>query len=203
MVFVIYKIFNDNFPDMTYYGSTENFDNRKYSHKCVCNSPNHKNHNLKIYRFIRENGGWNQWTMKPVAKLPEGTSKLEATIEEERLRVEMDAKLCDRRAHRTNEQRLADKRQSYATYYKQNHEKLNEKFLCSICNGSFSYRNKAYHFKSKKHQSKIMEVNNDIANLPLFLNHKDDPNCIKALEFIEKTLSNLNLDSSTDSSSSG
>jgi len=200
MVFVIYKIFNENFPEMFYFGSTENFDNRKYTHKSACNNPNATNHNFKIYRFIREHGGWNQWQMKPVAKLPPNTSKLEATIEEERLRVEMDAKLCDRRAHRTNEQRLADQRQSSAEYYKQHHEKLNEKYICSVCNGRFSAHKKQRHFKSKKHQSKLTEVKNEISNLPLFLNHKDDENCLNAIEFIEKTLSNLNFD--TDSSSS-
>jgi len=200
MVFVIYKIFNDNFPEMFYFGSTENFDNRKYTHKSACNNPTASNHNLKIYRFIRDNGGWNDWQMKPVAKLPEGTTKLEATIQEEQMRVEFDAKLCSNRAHRSNDQRLADHRQFNAVYRERHHEKLNEKYICSVCNGRFTHKHKAKHIKSNKHQSKLTEVKNEISNLPLFLNHKDDENCLNAIEFIEKTLSNLNFD--TDSSSS-
>jgi len=199
MVYIIYRIFNDNFPEMTYYGSTENFDNRKYSHKSACNNPTHHNHNYKLYNFIRENGGWGEWSMKPVAKLPEGTSKLDAQIEEERLRVEMDAKLCSNRAYRSNEQRLTDHRQICAEYRKHHHEKINEKCLCSVCNGKYTHANKSKHFKSKKHQSKLNELKNEISNLPLFLNHKDDENCLNALEFIEKALSNLNPD--TDSGS--
>jgi len=193
---VIYKIFNDNFPDMVYYGSTENFTNRKSQHKSACNNPNDTNHNYKIYNFIRQNGGWGEWSMKPVAKLPPNTTKLDATIEEERLRVEMDAKLCDRRAYRSTEQRLEYQRQFALEYYKQHHEELNEKYVCSICNGKYSKQNRNQHFKSLKHRAKLNELKNEISNLPLFLHHKDDVNCTNALEFIEKALYNLNLDSS-------
>jgi hypothetical protein len=62
---IIYKIFcNDvNITDL-YVGHTTNFIKRKYQHKILCNSSN----KIKIYDIIRENGGWDNWTMIEIAK---------------------------------------------------------------------------------------------------------------------------------------
>ena len=45
-----------------YNGSCVSLKDRKYHHKSCCNNPNTENYNLKVYRFIRENGGWENWT---------------------------------------------------------------------------------------------------------------------------------------------
>ena len=47
----------------TYVGSTVNFTKRKNNHKSRCNNSFNKNHNLKVYQLIRENGGWCNWSM--------------------------------------------------------------------------------------------------------------------------------------------
>ena len=44
-----------------YVGSTSNFAIRKSNHKSVCNNANSKDHNLKVYRYIRSNGGFSNW----------------------------------------------------------------------------------------------------------------------------------------------
>lgn len=46
-----------------YYGSTTNFTQRKNCHKSDCTNVYSKNYNRKIYKFIRENGGWENWSM--------------------------------------------------------------------------------------------------------------------------------------------
>ena len=46
-----------------YVGSTTNFTRRKSQHKTTCNNPNDKNHHSKIYKFIRDNGGWDEFKM--------------------------------------------------------------------------------------------------------------------------------------------
>ena len=46
-----------------YVGSTTNFTHRKSTHKTTCNNPKDKNHNIKIYKFIRDNGGWDEFNM--------------------------------------------------------------------------------------------------------------------------------------------
>lgn len=45
-----------------YIGSTTNFTHRKSQHKTNCNNPN-KNHSAPIYKFIRNNGGWDDFKM--------------------------------------------------------------------------------------------------------------------------------------------
>ena len=46
-----------------YVGSTTNFVKRKSAHKSTCNNANGKCYNLNVYKFIRENGGWDNWNM--------------------------------------------------------------------------------------------------------------------------------------------
>jgi len=62
---VIYKIkHNEDYDDLNIYvGSTTNFRLRKHQHKSDCNNENRKKYNLKIYKYIRDNGGWDQFVM--------------------------------------------------------------------------------------------------------------------------------------------
>lgn len=64
---IIYKIFcnNQDIKDI-YIGHTTNFVKRKYQHKILCNNGSGKQ--FKIYDIIRDNGGWDNWTMVEIAK---------------------------------------------------------------------------------------------------------------------------------------
>ena len=46
-----------------YIRSTTNLTQRRRLHKSDCNNINGKCFNLYVYRFIRENGGWQKWNM--------------------------------------------------------------------------------------------------------------------------------------------
>tara|TARA_R110000823_G_scaffold279230_1_gene397541 strand:+ start:43 stop:822 length:780 start_codon:yes stop_codon:yes gene_type:complete len=46
-----------------YVGSTNNFKLRGQQHKSTCNNINDKNYNIKLYTFIRDNGGFDNWDM--------------------------------------------------------------------------------------------------------------------------------------------
>lgn len=61
----IYKLCckDTNIKDI-YVGSTTNFRERKRQHKNFSNS----NCNRKVYNFINENGGWNNWDMIEIIK---------------------------------------------------------------------------------------------------------------------------------------
>jgi len=63
---IIYKLCSKD-PNVTdiYVGSTTNFRSRKYDHKSKCNnkSETNKKYNLKVYKFIRDNGGFENWEM--------------------------------------------------------------------------------------------------------------------------------------------
>jgi len=61
---VFYKIYcKDPAVNDVYVGHTTNFVQRKYNHKRTCIKENDSNHNLKVYKFIREHGGWDNWKM--------------------------------------------------------------------------------------------------------------------------------------------
>jgi hypothetical protein len=65
---IIYKIGCKNAAVMDIYvGHTTNFVQRKYAHKQNCNNIESPNHMCKLYKIIRENGGWNNWKMEAIA----------------------------------------------------------------------------------------------------------------------------------------
>jgi hypothetical protein len=68
---IIYKIIcNDlNIIDL-YVGSTTNFTRRKCDHKRHCCNESDKKYNTKIYKIIRDNGGWDNWSMLEIEKYP-------------------------------------------------------------------------------------------------------------------------------------
>ena len=68
---VIYKIVcNDLDVKDHYVGSTTDFIKRKSRHKTNCNNENNKYYNLKVYKTIREHGGWSNWSMVVIEKFP-------------------------------------------------------------------------------------------------------------------------------------
>ena len=67
---VIYGIFSNSGDGNVYIGHTTDFSNRKRGHKNCCNNPNGNNYNLKVYKTIRENGGWGNFTMKLIEEYP-------------------------------------------------------------------------------------------------------------------------------------
>ena len=65
---VFYKIYcKDPAVKDLYVGHTTNFVQRKYHHKRTCIKENDANHHLKVYKFIREHGGWDNWKMDIIA----------------------------------------------------------------------------------------------------------------------------------------
>jgi predicted GIY-YIG superfamily endonuclease len=91
---VIYKLVNKEDYDNAniYIGSTANFTQRKFAHKSDCMNENKNAYNQKIYQFIRENGGWNEWNMIEVEKYP-CVDNNEAYAREEHWRIHFKASL--------------------------------------------------------------------------------------------------------------
>jgi len=77
---VIYKIFcKDPTIKDVYVGHTTNFHKRLLQHKTICNKV--LNNTLKVYEFIREHGGWDNWDMVEIAKY-NCKDRSEATLKE-------------------------------------------------------------------------------------------------------------------------
>jgi hypothetical protein len=111
--YIMYKLccLDPNIPD-EYVGSTINFTERKSKHKSNCNIPNSKDYNSKLYQFIRLNGGWNNWTMIQIEPY-NCNSKREAEAREEYWRKELKTTLNMKRAFRTEEEKLEQKKKNY------------------------------------------------------------------------------------------
>lgn len=68
---LIYKIVcNDTNIKNVYIGSTTSFRDRKSSHKSRCNNETNKCYNFYVYKFIRENGGWDNFDMILIDYVP-------------------------------------------------------------------------------------------------------------------------------------
>lgn len=79
---IIYKICCKNTTiKECYVGHTTNFKQRKIEHKYACCNENSKSYNCKVYSFIRNNGGFDNWEFFEIEKFP-CSSKKEAEMRE-------------------------------------------------------------------------------------------------------------------------
>ena len=65
---IFYKIYckDPSIKDL-YIGHTTNFVQRKHSHKQSCINPKLESYKCKLYKCIRDNLGWDNWTMEIIA----------------------------------------------------------------------------------------------------------------------------------------
>jgi len=90
---IIYKIYcNDKNITEVYVGSTTNFKQRKNKHKGNCNSEKNDKYNMRLYKIIRDNGGWDNYSMIPIIEYP-CENKIQLLIKEEEYRKELNAQL--------------------------------------------------------------------------------------------------------------
>jgi hypothetical protein len=65
---IFYKIYcKDETNKDLYVGHTTNFVQRKHAHKASCGNSKSANYSQKVYKTIREYGGWNNWIMEIIA----------------------------------------------------------------------------------------------------------------------------------------
>jgi len=68
MFVYIYKLIKKDAinDDMIYIGSTEDINDRMSKHKHSCNNIKYRKYNYKVYKYIRDNGGWGEWKYEVV-----------------------------------------------------------------------------------------------------------------------------------------
>ena len=148
---IIYKIeCNDTKIKECYIGSTVDFAMRGRRHKHNC-----KRSNSKVYKFIRENGGWKNWSMKSIINYP-CNSKNELIIKEQEILKLYDNTLNLRSAYASIEDKIEYHKQYIKQYDIDNAEKIKkyraEKIQCE-CGRLISRCYISRHRKSKKHKS--------------------------------------------------
>jgi hypothetical protein len=90
---LIYKLCcKDTSIKEIYVGSTTNFTQRKKTHKSCCNKETSRGYNYPVYKFIRENGGWDNWDMVLIEFYPCET-ELELGRRENYFMIELQSSL--------------------------------------------------------------------------------------------------------------
>jgi len=126
---LIYKICSkDPLITDTYTGSTTNFMKRKQQHKCNCHNVKHKSYNYYVYKFIRENGGWDNWQMLELEHFPCNTQHELALRERYWLEVNVST-LNKNVPMRTIDEMPLLKRSRNAQYYKNNTNIIKQKIV--------------------------------------------------------------------------
>jgi hypothetical protein len=102
MLYIIYKKNDDNF----YLGQTKNIKRRMYTHKnCAENKIN-----IKLYNYINNNGGWDEWKHKIISDDDNDTETQWYHI----LKPTLNTNVCGR----TFLEYQKDHRQKYTEYLK-------------------------------------------------------------------------------------
>jgi len=170
---VMYKLSHKDCDDnnnFIYVGHTTHFIERKANHKSCCNNENYKLHNNTLYKYIRENGGWENWDMILIENYP-CTGIREAEEREEYWRLYFNAKLNKKKCFLTDAQLLnygmdyyENNKEKFKDYYENNKEKNKHKmsiyYTCNICNCGFRTNEISRHSRTKKHIKNII-LNNE------------------------------------------
>jgi hypothetical protein len=115
---------------MIYIGSCDDISQRVSKHKYCCYTPNNRKYNYKVYKYIRENGGWNNWKYEII-------DEVEVTLRDDIYEYEnayirkYDAinKLNSRFARRTKKEYLENNKEYIKRRNKEKYERNKEQVL--------------------------------------------------------------------------
>jgi hypothetical protein len=145
---IIYKIVcKDVSINDIYVGHTTDFIKRKCGHKSMCNN-NKKN--LKIYKTIRENGGWENWEMVEIEKYPCNNGG-EARARERYWIVGLN---CSMNSNMNSNMKSNMNSNMNSNNVDSNMKSKKSPYYCVICNVNCHKKNTyAVHIETKKHKT--------------------------------------------------
>ena len=169
---VIYKIFckDENVNDL-YIGHTTNFSQRKSCHKTACENSKNSLYDIKLYKIIRENGGWCNWIMQEIeilnlnnsteARIKEAEyyEKYKATLNSITPCNQNNVYMCDIcntpnfNSKKILDEHLSSNEHEYNLLKLEENKEKKDKFFCVNCN--YKCNNKKdwkRHTETKKHK---------------------------------------------------
>jgi hypothetical protein len=137
---VMYKIVSKDLNiKEVYVGHTTDFIKRKYSHKSLTENKNSRKYTYKLYNFIRQNGGWDNFEMLEIEKYSCNDSN-EARTRERYWFELLNAKINSRYPQRAS---------------------IEEKYIC-CCGTVVGVKHTNRHCRSLKHKRFISCISNDV-----------------------------------------
>jgi len=125
------------------------YANRKYTHKNACNNENDRNYNYKIYKTIRDNGGWDNWRMVCIHQQEVDNKRHGEQIEED-YRVELNGNMNMRRSFLSPEQKKEDKKEwdknnkEYRKEYRKEWYENNKEHVKEYCKNNKEHAKEYY-----------------------------------------------------------
>jgi len=166
---VVYKLccLDENIKEF-YIGSSCEFNKRKKYHKSDCYNPNGDKYNLKVYKFIRHNGGWDNWDFEILLETKVDNKDQLRLLYEREFQLELKPSLNVvvegrtrkqyRKDHREEiKQYREDHKEQSKQYYQDHKEELKEKYTC-LCGAILSKGAKLKHEKRKRHLEYLESV---------------------------------------------
>ena len=147
---IIYKIVCNDFDVKDLYvGHTTDLVKRRSQHKATCNSPKSS---LKIYKTIRENGGWENWTVVVIERFETCKDSEEARTRERYWFDELNACMNSIKPMLTNDEKSELNRRNAKISYENNKESIKNRCL------EYYHNNKA---SLKEYTKKYCQDNKD------------------------------------------
>ena len=123
---IIYKIEHIDDDSLVYVGYTTNWNKRKCEHKHRYYNEKCSKHNYKVYKMIRENGGWEMFNMIEVEKYP-CNDKREAERRETEVMKELKSNMNMMKSYLTLEDKNDYKIKANEKYYEGHKTIISEK----------------------------------------------------------------------------
>ncbi len=169
-----------------YVGSTRDDRQRKKGHKHSCNNENHKNYNQYVYQYIRQHGGWENWSMIRLEQI-QYNDRAELNTRErhwiEQKHAELNRQVPTRTHREYYEANKSEIKEQMKEYYEEHKEKIKDydkqyrethkeqiqetrskPYTCE-CGRTLRTDNKSGHIKSKVHTNYLSSLSEAAAEL--------------------------------------
>jgi len=162
----IYKIvcLDPEIKDL-YVGSTTNLTRRKCDHKSSCTNPSNKKYNRYVYRYMRDNGGFENWQFVVVRRYKNIETKEQLLKKERKYMERLNATLNIQVPTQTrkeyflkNREKLIDSMKQYDEIHKEELKaKWGQQIECE-CGITYTLRHKNRHKNTQRHKQLMGEI---------------------------------------------
>ena len=163
MIGSVYKIVcKDETIKENYVGSSFDFKSRLHGHKCNCHNEKRRGYNLKVYQFIREHGGWDNWNMIKIIDV-DCEDKSELRYYEQLYISSLNPTLNCKKSYTTEEDKKEYIKEYNKEYKEKNKDKMKEykKEWSQINKEKTKEHNKEYYQQNKDNLKEYYQQNKD------------------------------------------